>query len=178
MCAAQIPFKAFKLLSCVCVCFSASVRLCLSMRTESWAICSSSVVGNISIKKLRVPNRLPISNTQTHTHAHTNTPYWPHPGEAVLPELMHYVTRLSWELLNGHTDSKIEKKSRVGQEEDTKWNRVCTQQGESTWKLWIFWGMSLKLGKTKAQHQNQVPKCCFSYVSDIVTFWTSKSLLL
>lgn len=120
-----------KHLSCflVCVCFSASVCLCLSMRTESWAICSSSVVGNISIKKLRVPNRLPISNTQTHTHAHTNTPYWPHPGEAVLPELMHYVTRLSWELLNGHTDSKIEKKSRVGQEEDTKWNRVCTQQG-------------------------------------------------
>lgn len=25
-----------------------------------------------------------------------------HPGEAILPELIHYVTRLSWELLDGH----------------------------------------------------------------------------
>lgn len=50
----------------------------------------------------RSVHTLTHSDMQAH---HTHTLYWPHPGEAILPELIHYVTRLSWELLDGHTDS-------------------------------------------------------------------------
>ena len=130
-------FKPLKLHARVCVRACVCVRVCVfgCVRTERWAICSSSLVGEHfhrkKKKKLRVPNSLPISDTyhtwthaHTHTHTHTHTPYWPHPGDAVLPELIHYVTRLSRELLNGHADRGMEmKKSRAGQEEDTERER-------------------------------------------------------
>lgn len=43
---------------------------------------------------------------------HINILYWPHPGDAVSPELIHYVTQLSWKLLNRHADREERSKKR------------------------------------------------------------------